>query len=137
MLISLLLYLLLALRLNTKDIIPGVMQQIDEERTPRGRKVRFTYLADAEVLIIAIPTRLHERLHLQLYREITQLTDKMGLCHNLLPDGAARAMGVDGFSESDSAGEPCPTRGADDWMTLIVKSAHIHSWLPLRTKMRK
>jgi hypothetical protein len=56
MLISLLLYLLLALRLNTKDIIPGVMQQIDEERTVRGRKVRFTYLAEAEVLIIAIPT---------------------------------------------------------------------------------
>jgi hypothetical protein len=120
-----------------KDITPDIMEQIDEERTARGRKVRFTYLADAEILIISIPTRLHERLHLQLYCEITRLTEKMGLCDTLLPDGAARFMGVDGFSESDSAGEPCPPRGADDWMTLIVQSAHIQSWLPLRTKMRK
>ncbi len=81
------------------------------------------YHADSEILIITIPTDVHEQLHLALYKRIDlQITAK-------------GHPGGDG-GEGDSTGGPKPEReGHGTWPTLI-EAGDSESLPELRRDMR-
>jgi hypothetical protein len=113
------------------------MEQIEAARRQSERKLRFTYFAELELLIITIATFLHESLHLHLYRKIETQIFRMGLERIWQPIGATKRRQGQSSNESDSGGVPCPPRGKNPWATLIIEAAKAQSWQLLRMKMRK
>ncbi|KAK4244440.1 hypothetical protein C7999DRAFT_43888 [Corynascus novoguineensis] len=129
--------------LTVTNVSPSNFVDIERERERRGRRVRFRrYLADSRILIITIPTTVHEALHLALYtgRYIGQLVQK-GLYESWESIGSAtfRVRGHprgDG-GEGDSSGCPIPERaGPDNWPTLVIEAGVSESLDQLHADMR-
>ncbi len=95
------------------------------ERRIANFRVR-RYLADSHILIITIPTRLHEGLHIYLYDIYLDKVKMMGLRRSWGHIGSTtlRSLGHprgDG-GESDSSGGPWPERRfGNSWPTLVIE----------------
>ncbi|EPE03443.1 dead deah box dna helicase [Ophiostoma piceae UAMH 11346] len=125
------------------DVAPSDYAAIDEEFQARGRKTRLFFLAEHKLLIITIPTRSHEKLHLLLYTGIEGQIQQMGLRRAWTASGATRFPGKDASSssasqgEGDSGGMPSPERdGEDAWPTIVVEGGYTQSLESLRAKIR-
>ncbi|KAI5863285.1 hypothetical protein GGS23DRAFT_605297 [Durotheca rogersii] len=102
-------------------IVYGVSVQqfaeIDNEREQHGRRFRLRrFEASGEILIITIPTRLQEALHLGIWRKTDREILQMGLENSWISTGSAtnRALShPNGDSgEGDSTGGPSPQQGS-------------------------
>lgn len=116
---------------------------IDNEREKRGRKFRPSFWsADTRILIITIPTTVHERLHGGLDDEIYAQVRDMRLKHEWGKIGAATFLQNDNAGntrskgEGDSARRPEPQRAKDEFPTLVVEARCSQSWSSLRNKAR-
>jgi hypothetical protein len=125
------------------DVSPLHFAEIEHERDARGRRFRFRrYHSDSGLLIIAIPTDVHEQLHLQLFRECSCQLDEMGLKNAWDFKGATTLRsqghpGGDGAGEGDSSGAPIPEReGKGAWPTLVIEAGDSESLNRLHEDMR-
>ncbi|KAL1894770.1 hypothetical protein Sste5346_005746 [Sporothrix stenoceras] len=86
-------------------------RDIDREREARGRKVRFTYLAEPRQLLNTVPTGPHEALPGHLETWFLVEVGRMGLSHSWRRTGATQfpvpvAAGTPSLTgSSDSSGE--------------------------------
>ncbi|KAH6974190.1 hypothetical protein BKA56DRAFT_92953 [Ilyonectria sp. MPI-CAGE-AT-0026] len=90
--------------------------EIEKAREKRRRKVRFRrFSATTKILIIIIPTRVHELLHSLIFSRTIIAADKMGLDDTWIPTASttfrAQHQHLSGDSgEGDSSGCPTPAR---------------------------
>ncbi|KAI1355419.1 hypothetical protein F5Y01DRAFT_175006 [Xylaria sp. FL0043] len=108
-------------------------------REKRPFRIR-RYHANTGILIITIPTRLHEALHLNLWRKITNKIDR-NQEDEWQPIGNTtfRSRGHPGGDggEGDSSGGPSPLRdGPEAWPTLVIEAGDSESLSALRDDMR-
>ncbi|KAL7625805.1 hypothetical protein AAE478_005028 [Parahypoxylon ruwenzoriense] len=126
--------------LSLTDVSPPDFTAIKREREARGRKIRFHYYADWKILIVTIPTSIHEHLHLELYDQYMEQLAQRGLRRSWTSIGAtALGVGYPGGSEgeADSSGGPNPPRnGPEAWPTLVIEAGYSQSRNLLRAKMR-
>jgi hypothetical protein len=95
--------------------------QIDHQRASIG-KGRKTYYTDTDLLIIKVPTMVHEWAHISLSDEINHKLEKMGLARrSLCGCGTTIYDGFSSFKEGDSYKPKCRTR-EDDWPVLVVEA---------------
>ncbi|KAI2615393.1 hypothetical protein GGR54DRAFT_642414 [Hypoxylon sp. NC1633] len=120
------------------DVTLEQFELIEKARDKYGRKTKFHYRAGANILIITIPTGLHEGLHLELYEgfvrrvPIDSWTSKGGKTFKT----SDHPGGPDG-GEGDSTGGPVPARvGLNKWPSFVIEAGHSSSISLLRTKMR-
>ncbi|KAH6982932.1 hypothetical protein BKA56DRAFT_614949 [Ilyonectria sp. MPI-CAGE-AT-0026] len=114
--------------------------EIEKAREGQRRKFRFRrFSAAAKILIITIPTRVHEILHSYIFGRTIIAVDKMGL------DDAWVATGDTTFraqyqhpngdgGEGDSTGCPSPARD-DGWPTLVIEAGYSQTLQGLRQDM--
>ncbi|OAA64709.1 hypothetical protein SPI_03356 [Niveomyces insectorum RCEF 264] len=128
--------------LACKGVPADAFQRIEGKRNSGGYRLRFHYRADAEVLLIRIPTPRHEVSHAFLYRNILYDMFRMGLPLGSWSDAAATKYvchsnpGYRGSAEADSSGYPVPRRGHNAWPTLVIKASCVQSLPSLRQMMR-
>lgn len=126
------------------DVSPSQFTEILSERETLRRGFRFrSYHAHSGVLVVTIPTLLHEKLHLGLYeiyrdqlcqRFMSRRWDSKGATMFRATDSPA---GGDG-GEGDSGGGPIPERwGLDRWPTLVIEGGYSQSLNQLHTCMRR
>jgi hypothetical protein len=102
------------------------------------RKFRFRrYNANSQILIITIPTAVHEALHLGLYgpylRSTTEEKWKNIGTETFRQQGHPRGDG----GEGDSTGGPRPERiGKGNWPTLVIESGHSETLPELHKDMQ-
>ncbi|KAK3898653.1 hypothetical protein C8A05DRAFT_18797 [Staphylotrichum tortipilum] len=125
------------------DVSPQYFAEIEHERDVRRRKFRFRrYQSDSELLVITIPTDVHEELHLQLFRQCSRQIDNMGLQNAWDFKGTTTQRsqghpGGDGSGEGDSSGVPVPERGRQGaWPTLVIEAGASELLHQLREDMR-
>ncbi|KAK3383021.1 hypothetical protein B0T24DRAFT_653832 [Lasiosphaeria ovina] len=121
--------------LTVINVSPNQFTEIERERDTGGktgqkkqyRKFRFRrYNTNSRILIITIPTRLHEILHLGLYSPYRRTRFRAEKDH----------PGGDG-AEGDSTGGPWPERGgAGNWPTLVIESGYSETLPELQKDMR-
>lgn len=106
-------------------------------REKRGFRLR-RYYAALQLLIVTIPTGLHERAHLPIYDEITMAIYSMGLKSEWSSNGATTYVSPNGDGgEGDSSGAPWKQRrGPNAWPTLVIESGYSESLQALRNDMR-
>ncbi|KAK2600166.1 hypothetical protein QQS21_005111 [Conoideocrella luteorostrata] len=115
---------------------------IKAQRDKLNQKLRFWYQMKYHLLIITIPTGVHEDLHIRLYFYVQSGLDTMGLYnrawHNF---GATRCDGLANTGtggdegEGDSSGGPAPLRSPHDaWPTIVFESAYTRTLAELRLK---
>ncbi|KAK0733455.1 hypothetical protein B0T26DRAFT_684471 [Lasiosphaeria miniovina] len=104
----------------------------------RYRKFRLRrYNANSQILIITIPTDLHEALHLGLYGPYLRSTTEEKWKH--IGTTTFRQQGHPGGDggEGDSTGGPRPERiGAGNWPTLVIESGHSETLPELHKDMQ-
>ncbi|KAI0829543.1 hypothetical protein F5Y06DRAFT_282605 [Hypoxylon sp. FL0890] len=107
------------------DVSPTDFDELTRQERRLFRLRR--YYASTGILIIVIPTILHEALHLELYRRYEHKLAKNGQEENWIPIGSTtfRPQGHPGGDggEGDSSGGPIPERcytGA--WPTLVIEA---------------
>ena len=125
------------------DVCPRDFAAVGREREKQRREFRLRrYHAYSRILIITIPTKVHERLHQGLYVDCyhTQLVQR-GIQTSWMTIGTAtfRSRGHPGgdSGEGDSTGGPDPGRtGIEDWPTLVVEAGDSESLQELYDDMR-
>lgn len=126
---------------NCSDVSPGHFTEIQREREEQGGKFRFRdYDSNSRVLIITIPTHLHEQPHNQLYIEFAGQIRDMGLKKSWINIGSAIHSAQQGQigKEGDSAGGPKPERAATGaWPTLVIEAGFSQTSGRLRLTMRR
>jgi len=106
------------------------------------RKFRLRrYNADTRMLIITIPTSVHEALHAALYNTLIIQFAQSGL-HGIWLDkrsttyrSPGHPRGHDG-GEGDSTGGPIPERIGTSWPTLVIEAGYSETLHELRNDMR-
>lgn len=127
------------------NILQGVSVQqfaeIEKAREDRRRKFRFRcFSAATKILIITIPTEIHEALHLWFSDKIIVAIDRMGLSSAWKSKGSTlfRAQhqhpNGDG-GEGDSTGGPKPAR-IRGWPTLVIEAGYSQTLPDLRRAMQ-
>jgi len=110
---------------------------LKEKRPFRIRR----YYVNQRLLIITIPTRLHEILHLELWRKFDHQLVRNNQEGDWSPIGsttfrAQRHPGGDG-GEGDSSGGPEQGRGLEgSWPTLVIEAGDSESLSALQDDMR-
>jgi hypothetical protein len=99
-------------------------------------------MVDPGQLIVTIPTRAHEALHLRLNDLIHSITARMGApLWDLLSVGATTftnfddAGGVRSWGEGDSCLQPC-VRQPNGFPTVVIEAGYTRSWNSLQQKAR-
>ncbi|KAF8333890.1 hypothetical protein F5887DRAFT_1139500 [Amanita rubescens] len=117
--------------------------QISSEREERGLGFRLSlYMADPGRLIVTIPTRAHEALHLRLNDLIRLITFRMGTSlWDLLSVGATTFTNLDdaGVVRSRGEGDSCLlplARQPDGFPTVVIEAGFTRSWHSLQQKAR-
>ncbi|KAI9172422.1 hypothetical protein HJFPF1_01924 [Paramyrothecium foliicola] len=124
--------------LYVQGISPQALSTIvNLEKRPFRIKRFYT---NQKLLIITIPTALHESLHGPLFSEITGIIRDMGLKNDWMENGATthRARGHPGGDggEGDSTGFPLSQRKEyDPWPTLVIEVGYSQSLQQLRNDM--
>lgn len=125
---------------NNLDVSPSSFAQIEKERSIRRRRFRWRrYYVEPHVLIIAIPTAVHESLHITLYMEYQSQLCRIGIQNTWATKGAStfQASHPEGDSaEGDSSGGPRPQRKGNNWPTLVIEAGDSESLNQLRMDMR-
>ncbi|KAI2618532.1 hypothetical protein GGR54DRAFT_631107 [Hypoxylon sp. NC1633] len=123
------------------DISPDVYNSISRrERRFHGIRLR-RYYAITKILIVTIPTTLHEVLHTNIQYSFIAKVVRLNLEGAWEPTGCAtfRSEGHpngDG-GEGDSTGCPFPTPpGRKGWPTLVIESGHSESMEQLRNDVK-
>jgi hypothetical protein len=115
--------------------------KFESTREKLRRKFRFRYYdSNSRILIITIPTQVHEQLHRQLYNKVFLQVHGMGLSKNWEDRGSATYSAQQGHSgrrckEGDSTGGPRATKGG--WPTLVVEAGISETLGELRLDMRQ
>jgi len=123
-------------------VTPSRFAEIEKERVTRRRKFRFRrYHANSHILIITLPTELHESLHLELYQRYRDQLVRQDKQETWKSMGSTtfRARGHPGGDggEGDSTGGPESERsGPDGWPTLVIEAGDSESLDGLRADMR-
>ena len=119
---------------------PDIYEQINTKgKRFRGIRLR-RYYAETSILIITIPTLLHERLHAEIYRAYEHKLARLGFQDSwaIIASTTLRRLGHprgDG-GEADSAGGPRPERsGNGGWPTLVIEAGDSESINRLRQDM--
>lgn len=122
------------------DVSPSSFAQIEEERSIRGRRFRWRrYHAEPQILIVAIPTGVHESLHQTLYLQYHSQLCRSGMEKTWATKGSATFPASHAWGDSaegDSAGGPKPQRRGNDWPSLVIEAGDSESLNQLRTDMR-
>ncbi|KAK3359881.1 hypothetical protein B0T25DRAFT_577931 [Lasiosphaeria hispida] len=120
------------------------IERIREKREQEGRRYRFRdYDSDSQILIITIPTALHEELHGRLYDEFIGQVRDMGLKNSWRGIRSTTLSAQQGHSgrsgkEGDSTGGPEPQRAAKSaWPTLVIEAGFSQSLEKLHLAMRR
>ncbi len=100
-------------------------------------------MSETKTLVISVPSKPHEAMHLLLYREVEAGIRQMGLRHSWMPmdattlDSHRRNNGSNGDSgEGDSSGGRYSERGGEaDWPTLAIEAGKVQSYAALKIKM--
>ncbi|KAK0715768.1 hypothetical protein B0H67DRAFT_538438 [Lasiosphaeris hirsuta] len=128
--------------LTVLNVTPSHFTEIERGREKRHRKFRFRrYSSNSQILIITIPTDLHEALHLGLYEGYRDQLVKNNKKRSWKSIGTAtfRQQGHprgDG-GEGDSTGGPKPERvGAGKWPTLVIEAGDSETLGELHNDMR-
>ncbi|CAG9938261.1 unnamed protein product [Clonostachys rosea f. rosea IK726] len=114
---------------------------LEDFRNSSNRKYRFKryYLAD-ELLIITIPTRTHEIMHVNLMQLVTGRIILMGLEEYWQGTAAITFKSLHGGSkgEGDSGGGPLEPNESykGKWPTLVIEAGYSMSIGALRQEMR-
>ncbi|POR31774.1 Uncharacterized protein TPAR_08020 [Tolypocladium paradoxum] len=111
----------------------------DIEKAREGIRLK-RFFASRGLLIITIPTKVHERLHIGLYENIRDEIVQMGLRNHWESTGTTtyREQGYpngDG-GEGDSTGGPRQRSGPQDWPTLVIESGYSQTLEGLRNTIR-
>ena len=116
--------------------------EIEREREKRRRKFRLRrYSNESQILIITLPSTLHEVLHLLIYRQFEKKLFQNNQDDGWTPLGSATFRvshghpGGDG-GEGDSTGSPTPERNINDWPTLVIEAGVSQSLGELHNDMR-
>ncbi|KAK3379029.1 hypothetical protein B0T24DRAFT_694387 [Lasiosphaeria ovina] len=136
--------------LTFQGVSPQDLNGLIDERGTRGRGIRFRrFDTQEQILIVVIPGKPHERLHLNLYFEVRDEISLMGLRDAWNNDGATRffrgqghpggddADGDGDAGEPDSSGSPRQQRGEREaWPTLVMEASGSSTLADLRKDMR-
>ncbi|KAK0720818.1 hypothetical protein B0H67DRAFT_485693, partial [Lasiosphaeris hirsuta] len=128
--------------LTVTNVSPNHCTEIQREREKRCRKFRFRrYESDPRILLITIPTDLHESLHLGLYMRFHSKLARNDMEESWKSIGTAtfRRQGHPGGDgvEGDSTGGPRPgCEGAGKWPTLVIEGGDSESLGGLHNDMR-
>ena len=117
------------------DVSPQDFTMIESRR--RNFRLR-RYYANSQILIITIPTPLHEALHLALYQQFCSAIINLVKSWRSIGSTTYRSQGHPGGDggEGDSTGGPKPERGKpNDWPTLVIESGDSESLSRLRMDM--
>ncbi|KAH8673302.1 hypothetical protein BX600DRAFT_203328 [Xylariales sp. PMI_506] len=121
------------------EVSPATFEDLylQEKRPFRIRR----YHASRGILIVTIPTSLHEALHLQIWYIFTLFLFRSGLGTSWTPIGSTtfRPRGHPGGDggEGDSSGGPSPLCDpADSWPTLVIEAGDSETLSALRDDMR-
>lgn len=112
-------------------------RSLEAERDRRGRKVRFLFDKDAELVIVTIPTLSHETMHAQLMAAIHQEIVGMHLHREwalLAATTYLSASGSGSSGEGDSSGLPKSRAGTSTWPTLVIEAGYSQTLASLRAK---
>jgi hypothetical protein len=130
---------------NYLDVSTQIFSLIETARDQSRRGFRLRrFEAKSRILIITIPTGLHETLHREIYNQYYSNVVQRGLrkswkdiaATTLRAQGHPRGDGGNG-GEADSAGGPYPQRAFDgDWPTLVVEAGVSETLPELRRDMR-
>ncbi|KAI1374439.1 hypothetical protein F4677DRAFT_461477 [Hypoxylon crocopeplum] len=129
--------ILIVINVSTKSF-----DEIEEQRIIRRRKIRWCrYEAGAQILLITIPTSIHEILHTQLYEEYIGQLPASGVPRRAWLSKAATYFHSNhpggGGGECDSTGGPKSQRlRSRDWPTLIIKAGVSESLNQLHADMK-
>jgi|SRR3569833_1182467 len=98
------------------------------------------FSAESGILIITIPTDLHEKLHTWIWENTRDSIVQMGLRRgwNTMGSKTLRAQGHPGGDggEGDSTGGPKPQRGNQgDWPTLVIEAGDSETLSELKKDM--
>ncbi|KAK4154739.1 hypothetical protein C8A00DRAFT_14167 [Chaetomidium leptoderma] len=120
---------------------PRNFSTMERERDSRRRRFRFRYYASSQVLVITLPTWVHEQLHAHLYWHFMQKLVRIGVEDSWVSIGSPtyRTPGHPSgdVGESDSSGGPEPERlGPNEWPTLVIEAGDSKSLNLLRQDMR-
>ncbi|KAI2625031.1 hypothetical protein GGR54DRAFT_654697 [Hypoxylon sp. NC1633] len=117
--------------------------EIEEQRVARRRKIRWRrYDAKTQLLLITVPTGVHEILHTQLYGEFIEQLPASGVPRRAWLHKAATYFhsnhpGGGGGGEADSSGGPKTHRlRSRDWPTLVIEAGVSESLNQLHAGMR-
>ncbi|KAK4039565.1 hypothetical protein C8A01DRAFT_16452 [Parachaetomium inaequale] len=129
--------------LAVTHVSPSHFTEIEREREKQRRKFRFRrYDSDRQILLITIPTDLHEALHLGLYMGYYTQLARSGRENSWRSIGTATRRAQHGHprgdgGEGDSTGGPKLERGTKDaWPTLVIEAGVSESLNGLRNDMR-
>ncbi|KAK4043761.1 hypothetical protein C8A01DRAFT_12720 [Parachaetomium inaequale] len=129
--------------LTVTDVSRNNLCLIEKERESQRRKFRLRrYDSDSRILIITIPTRIHEELHSRLNQRLIAHLARHGLDESWDASGSPTCRAAHGHpggdgGEGDSTGGPELLRGgSDDWPTLVIEAGDSESLAELRLDMR-
>ncbi|KAK3320622.1 hypothetical protein B0T19DRAFT_430071 [Cercophora scortea] len=128
--------------LSVTDVSPSSLAEIEAEREKKQRKFRFRrYDSSSRILLVTIPTEVHEELHVSIYQLYMQKIASMGLRDSWRTTASGRCQSQAHFGQSskegDSTGGPEPERGAPTfWPTLAIEAGASESLGELRHDMR-
>ncbi|KAI1403250.1 hypothetical protein F4819DRAFT_237364 [Hypoxylon fuscum] len=121
------------------NVSPIDFTHILEWISKRRRGIRFRrYHASTGILIITIPTGLHEALHTCIYNAFRDQLVKKNRERSWRSRGKTTFRGENGdVGEGDSTGGPRPGRtGCKDWPTLVVEAGDSEPLGELHKDMR-
>ncbi|KAK4235226.1 hypothetical protein C8A03DRAFT_36929 [Achaetomium macrosporum] len=117
-------------------VTPADAVEIDRERERCRRKFRFCrYYPDHQLLILVLPTYLHEALHLNFdYDAFHHQLFQLGLRRDWFstgwatyPDYTLEASGRQSYGEGDSTGRSSSRLGPNGWPCLVIEGGHSQS----------
>jgi hypothetical protein len=120
--------------LTFTDVSVDDLAKIDRARNSIGKGIRMTHYTDIDLLIVKLPSAVHERAHGNLATDMIEKVVLMGMrARELDFVGASRFRGRRSSKEGDSAYKPQSFRPNDpDWPTIVIESGVSESLHRLR-----
>ncbi|KAK3363864.1 hypothetical protein B0T25DRAFT_470089 [Lasiosphaeria hispida] len=121
-------------------VSPNDFDAIERRRDRNGHRFRFFYDGNTQILIVTIPTRVHEALHHGLYNNVIRATTEANwtsIGTSTIRSQFNHPHRGRGSKEADSSGGPVPDRlRGDAWPTLVIEAGYSMSLNQLRHAMR-
>ena len=110
------------------------LAKIDRARNSIGKGIRMTHYTDIDLLIVKLPSAVHERAHGNLATDMIEKVVLMGMrARELDFVGASRFRGRRSSKEGDSGYRPHSFRpNSTDWPTIVIESGVSESLHHLR-----